>query len=540
MLNVKRNNNNLDNLFGNINDIVNIQNETKELVSITDKDFKFIELAMNQELLVVLAKNRYLQSFINDKYNDNYSRYYESYIKECKDFYIKRKEMLDIASQDAFNKLLGILTADGDNFENFSENDFRVELIKRGYRDIYRQVKSMQTFDVFEIFKMYGNKFKKNRFSKRELADLSIIGYAVAVSENLSIEPLSCKYLSICCQASVDAEMVYDKVYLEEGKKNRLVDIIPKDCLDNKKYSLLRDVLNKISSDAINDSIMADAMEYYAGYLQSIGLDIETFAEGLSYTKDDVNILTTFLNNDNAYILTDDSKKAIFSALLVLLAFKKRYDEAKNIVLNKNAESRFKDALEYKENLKKKEAELDEKIGACISEINSLKNELESRDKEIFELKNQIKKQQDIINKGKDNSNELLSLRKAIYSINNSADLDLNDQDNLGSQIDSMKDAIKDEKIIIFGGGPKWVKMLKDELPSYTYFGADDINRDISCIKKCKTAYINTQVLSHGFYYKIVSEASKSGVNIEYITKSDKNSIIKQIFKDLKDYNNNY
>ena len=134
-------------------------------------------------------------------------------------------------------------------------------------------------------------------------------------------------------------------------------------------------------------------------------------------------------------------------------------------------------------------------------------------------------------------SNELLSLRKAIYSINNSADLDLDEQNNLDSQINYMKDTIKNERIIIFGGALKWMKMMKEELPFYSYFGAEDINRDISCIRKCKIVYINTQVLSHAFYYKIVAEASKSGISIEYITKNDKNSIIEQIFKDLKDYN---
>lgn len=537
MLNVKRDNNNFKNLFENVDGMVNPEHNEDSRIEITENDFKFIELAMSQELIVVLAKNKYLQGFINDKFNSDYSRYYECYVKSGKDAFCNRKEMLDIASQDAFNKLLGILIADGDKFEGFSENDYRIDLIKRGYRDIYRQVKSMQQFDIFKVFEKHGKKLKKNKFTKRELADIAIIAYAVAVSADLSINPISCKYLSMCCQVSLDAEMVYDKIYLEDGKKNRLFDIIPNDLLDNKKYVLLKDVISKISSDAINDAIMADAMEYYAAYMQSIGLDIESFTEDLPYTREDINVLTTFLNNDNSYILTDDSKKAIFSALLMLLAFKKRYDEAKNIVLNKNAESRFKDALEYKEKIRKKEEELDEKIESYSNEINSLKKELDARDKEILELKNQIKKQQDIINKSKDNSNELLSLRKAIYSINNAVDVDLNNETDLDTQIESMKDMIKKEKIVIFGGGPKWVNMLKEELPFYTYFSADDINRDISCIKKCKAVYINTQVLSHAFYYKIIAEASKNNVSIEYITKTDKVSIVKQIFNDLNGCN---
>lgn len=514
-----------------------IENTNIGVVKITNEDLQFIEIAMRQELLVILAKNKYLQSFINDKYNSDYTRYYEAYIKEGKDFCVERKSMLDIAAQDSFNKLVGILMANEDSFEKFSENDFRLELIKRGYRDIYRQVKSMRIFDIYEVVNKYSNKYKKSKFSTRELAELSIISYAVAVSEDIGFTPLTCKYLARYCEKSVTSEMVYSKVYVAKGKNNRLVDVIPKDILNSKKYKLLADVLNTISSDSINDAIMADAMEYYVEYMQSIGVDIELFAEGLSYTEEDIKILTTFLNYDTSYILTDDSKKAIFSALLMLLALKKRYDEAKNIVLNTNAESRFRDALEYKENIQQKEAELDEKMEIYLSEIKTLKNELNNRDKEIVELKKQIKKQQDIINKGKDNSTELLSLRKAIYSINNSVDLELKEEDDINLKIDLMKEAIKDEKIIVFGGGPKWIKILKEELPSYTYFGAEDINRDISCIKKCKTVYINTQVLSHGFYYKIISEAAKHGVDIEYITQTDKVSVVKQIFENVKNNN---
>lgn len=533
MLNVMRDKGDFKDLFDGTIDSFISNNEHAKTMAITEEDFNYIEIAMNQELLIVLAKNKYLQNFINAKFDTNYSKYYEAYIRYAKDTFVKRKEMLDISSQDALNKLLGILSADVDTYGKFSQNDFRIELIKRGYRDIYRQVKSMQTFNIFEVFNKCSRKIKGKNFSKRQLADISIISYAVAVSEDLSIEAVSCKYLASFCQASINPEMVYDKLYLVGDKENRLCSVIPKDLLDTKKYTLLMEVINKISTDSIDDAIMADAMEYYASYLQSIGVDVESFIDDLPYTKDDVTILTTFLNNDTSYILSDDSKKAIFSALLMLLAFKRRYDEAKNIVLNKNAESRFHDALEYENKLKTKEEEIKNKIKTSSDEINSLKKDLEAKEKEILELKNQIKKQQDIINKNKDNSKELLSLRKAIYSINNEVVVDLEEDVNTTAKINAMKNDIKNEKIIIFGGRPKWINMLKEELPSFTYFSAEDTNRNISCIKKCKTVYINTQVLSHAFYYKIVSEASKYNIDIEYITNTDKTSIIKQIYNNL-------
>lgn len=533
MFNVKREKNEFKDFFKDSVDLFIENNESTKLISMTEEEFKYIEIALNQELLIVLAKNKYLQNFINDKFNTNYSKYYETYIRHGKDIFVRRKEMLDISSQDTLNKLIGILSADVDSDGILSQNDFRVELIKRGYKDIYRQVKSMQLFNIFDVFNKCSKKRKGKAFVKRELADISIISYAVAVSEELDMEPASLKYLAFLCQASINPEMVYDKLYLIDDKENRLCSVIPKDLLDTKKYTLLTEVINKISTDSIDDAIMADAMEYYASYLQSIGVDVESFIDDLPYTKDDVTILTTFLNNDTGYILSDDSKKAIFSALLMLLAFKKRYDEAKNIVLNKNAESRFHDALEYENKIKTKEEEIKNKIKTSSDEINSLKKELDNKENEISELKNQLKKQQDIINKNKDNSKELLSLRKAIYSINNDVVVNIEEDMDTIAKINAMKNDIKNEKIIIFGGRPKWINMLKEELPSFTYFSAEDINRDISCIKKCKAVYINTQVLSHAFYYKIVSEASKHNVGIEYITNTDKESIIRQIYNNL-------
>lgn len=503
-------------------------------VELDEYDIKYINIAMSQEFLVVLAKNKYLQPFINSKFESNYSKYYEAYIKEGKDVFGRRKNMLDIVTQDTLNKLLGIVLADVEDFSTFDKDDFRLELIKRGYKDLYRQIKSSSRLNMNKIFEWYCKKQKKNKLGKREIADIAIISNAIAVAERLEIDVIDYKVISKCCEMSMDAEMRYEKFYTKDGRYNRLFDIIPKDLLNTKSNDKLLDVITDISSDSIKDEIMADAMQYYIAYLESIGLDIETFSENLTYDKEDVNTVTTFLNNDKNYILTNDSKKAIFSALLIFLVLKKRYEEARNVIINTNAENRFKDALLYKENIEKKESELDKKINSYEQKIYSLKKDISSKDEEILELKKQLKKQQDIINKNKDNSMELMSLRKAIYSINNDLALSSENSDNsFEKKISLMKENIINEKIVVFGGNPKWINSLKEELPTYIYFGAEDINRDLSCIKKCKKVYINTQVLSHAFYYKIVSEASKNNVDIEYILKSDKNAVIEQIYNDI-------
>ena len=127
MFNVKREKNEFKDFFTDSVDLFIENNESTKLISMTEEEFKYIEIALNQELLIVLAKNKYFQNFINDKFNTNYSKYYEAYIRHGKDIFVRRKEMLDISSQDTLNKLIGILSADVDSDGILSQNDFRIK-----------------------------------------------------------------------------------------------------------------------------------------------------------------------------------------------------------------------------------------------------------------------------------------------------------------------------------------------------------------------------------------------------------------------------
>lgn len=70
-------------------------------------------------------------------------------------------------------------------------------------------------------------------------------------------------------------------------------------------------------------------------------------------------------------------------------------------------------------------------------------------------------------------------------------------------------------KIVVFGGHDSWTKEIKPKLPDVRFIHREMVpNTDM--IRRADVVWIQTNALSHSFYYKIIDEARKHGIPVRY------------------------
>lgn len=486
-----------------------------------NKQTEFIDNIVSKEGLIVLSKNPYARTLISEKYNENPELYYECYIRAADDKYLSpRKSMLDIEEESAYNKLVGIVL-----YDTYSGNipDFRKDILFKCYNWIYRHIKNSYSCDIQVIIEKYLKKNKISKVSRSLAAEISIISLSIASIEKKPLEITSFELAKKFISFSTEAQQLATGAFLEENKTNRLYDVFPEDILNIKKFNSLDKIVSYIFSDAMNDSIMSDAMAYFDTFLNSIGLDSNSMTN-VPYTEEDVKILTHFLNYDKGYILSEDSKKAIVSALFIILAMKKKYFQAKDFTLNIDRDREYRRFLELKGNQESKEKEYE-------NEIERLKKELSLKDKEIENLKSEnisLEKSNRLLNQKiesiEDNTKEVIALREAIYSLESE---DINES---SITIEEKLEFINNRKIVVFGGSDSWVNNIKDILPNVKFITDELKNLDISFLKNIDFVFINVKSLSHSFYYKIMSVVRKNNVNLFYIDNSNKEMVVDRMY----------
>lgn len=494
-----------------------------------DKQTEKIDDIMSTEGLIVLCKNSYARRIIEEKYSTMPEVYYEYYLRLKEDDYLSiRKNMLDIEEEASYNQLVGILLYENDN--NIDPG-FRKELLFKSYKGLYREIKNSFACDVSKILEKQVKRNGGYKLKREDALEIALVSLQIASVEKKPLNINSFDLVQELCSFSTEALELARGDYFNNNKQNRLYEYFPKDCLNTKKFKNISDVVSYISSDKMNEPIMSDSMMYFDNYLNSIGLDSFSMSN-VPYTEEDVQIMTNFLNYDDGYVLSDDSKKVIISALYVILGMKKKYFDAKKFMLKTNMDKEYHNLLTLKSIYKSKE-------DSYIDQIENLKRELHRKDNYISELKSEVsslesknKKLEQDINSIEDNTKEVVSLREAIYSI----ELEVYDKTSISDE-EKIR-FINSNKVAIFGGTESWIKSTKDILDKVKFIKDESKNVDISFMKNMDFVFINVKNLSHSFYYKIINAIRKSDVKLFYINDSNKELLVNRMYHLMNDCNN--
>ena len=101
--------------------------------------------------------------------------------------------------------------------------------------------------------------------------------------------------------------------------------------------------------------------------------------------------------------------------------------------------------------------------------------------------------------------------------------------DGIGSQ---MLDVGRLERSIVIGGHRNWQKKLRRCLPTSQFLSSDYMNFDPSVLHNKKYIIVNTDILKHGLYYKIMNERKKEQ-KVVYVHGNNVDRTLREIARQL-------
>lgn len=109
----------------------------------------------------------------------------------------------------------------------------------------------------------------------------------------------------------------------------------------------------------------------------------------------------------------------------------------------------------------------------------------------------------------KSDHDELTQLRDTLFHIR--SDEGLEEAEETGVELPFQVR----RRILAFGGHDTWRKAIKPLLPGVRFFDTDMLP-DISALKIADAVWVQTNAMSHKFYYRIVDTARKNGIPVRY------------------------
>lgn len=516
-----------------------------------------IELEQDFNIIVnslyFMGRNDYLWDSIDEIYNKDKWAYYKSFqsLKERSKTSLYQK--FSYKEEDHAIKMLSI-------FENCKENDdytLIFNLAKKGYKFSFNyckksdmtidvdhffyswshkyfdsckgldNIKMIESFYLLSLFIMINEENKKFCFSERAIGVL--IDYNDYIYQSVHYEKFIEDLFSKSKQRSIWNEEFnkllkiskLDKLFRQQKllSVSTVIDNIlglEYKSSDNSFNNLLKDNPDGFTSanETISSSFRVSGLQSDILYRVNIDLnDFKTIYESIKWRE------------DNGYA----SKKSFNMGLIASLisyGIGKLYKELKEVVLNDSQQELYYLTLEKEKVLKEKEDSYNQIIiskNTSISKLEKEKEQLQLKNAELLKELEKMKKEREIL---EDDSQELIALREFAY---NSVSDELNDESASNSTPD-YKMLLKDVKIAIFGGYPRWIQRLKEYIPHGIFISVDSINLDFSFLNSVDIVAINTSYLSHGLYYKLINYLKDLDIKIVYLDASNAKRSIEKIY----------
>lgn len=522
-------------------------------------------------IIIALGTNRNCWNEIDNIYYEKEREYHEAYLNsKMKEDLVKKSYTMK--SEDMINKLIGIFEI------SYKKNTFLLieKIIRRIHPSVVNYVKNATKIDLDDFIYKYKivNVTEIEQFGI--LSSLIYLGaiYNKQVMGSSTIIFVQNKWDEMINTIHVSqSNFNMDKSILAESMKyyqifglnksdvvNSSLETFISDDIERNTYKELgldvdfnnelkyKENLSKLKE--IDISIYENAREnqFNKGFCKYVGC-FSRYVKTLGLNSEDMFIETSVNNEVLETIFCDfvksvrynnvpssESELYIASCLFIhnLISL---YKDCKDFYLDKEKEEKFTE-------LKKIEEDINKQKESFEGKVFDYKRTLKENNKEINELKRKLK------NMEKEN-NKLTAINSKL----NEEIKDLNDKNkdnniiinNLNTEIEKIKELSQEKEVIVsfndkinyinkfeigIFGGMNNIKSISDVLINTSFY--DSQNQDISSISNLDMIFINSDFFSHSFSEKIKSVNSKYNVPIRYISGTNFELIIEEIYNQLK------
>ena len=170
--------------------------------------------------------------------------------------------------------------------------------------------------------------------------------------------------------------------------------------------------------------------------------------------------------------------------------------------------------------------QMEERVRCLKRQNREKENALAEAERRMERLKRECQKNEELHEKEKE---ELVRLREFIFRMKGEEDGE--EPDGKGKE-GKMFDTGRLNRSIVIGGHRNWQKKLRQCLPGSQFLASDYMNFDPAVLHNKKYIIVNTDILKHGLYYKIMNERKK-GQKILYVHGNNVDRTLREIAKQI-------
>ncbi|MBQ8997127.1 MAG: hypothetical protein IJ086_15340 [Clostridium sp.] len=472
--------------------------------------------------ILYTCRNKKSWRFIDNLYN----KYYDECIEVSEEAKLRFKNIIkereSIETKCYISKISALMVLDEQN----GTQDNIVYILKNIYRKIYNYVVSV---DKVKVSKYWLKHLRNSNSATNTCSEITVLIFMASflgkeVDKTEGAYSLVATMFPHINSGKIQEDIVPGAKYRECNKEMKLLVDKIESLIRNKRFvkgynfdqmlifpnnkSDLKDnVYDRLSSMSIL-SLTSDAL--------NIGSLLNNIEVGRETVKDIIaNYLTVYTSfDDNVLEVENIDMDELISFLYINMMqamFIKLYNRTEEFFFdnyNENSITRQKILIEENRELKKKNLLLTDKNDQLQREIEELKRQLNKANKEL--------------EVSSSNNKELFELRNYIF--NNQEVEEFNDV-----QEDYKLDYLDGKKVVCFGGTSSWISNMTNEF-KWSFIPASNINFDTSILKDVDIIIIKATYISHGMYYKIISNMCESA-SIKFINGSNINKIKYELSK---------
>lgn len=482
-------------------------------------------------LSIALGGNSFLHPYIENCYRKKEWQYYEAF----QNSYLKGNALVSMyttKSEEKIRQVIGILEWSYKNRE-FTQID---QIIKKGYKFAYQFYHQNQQIDFDDFMRCYARKQKGKVVKEIDLIYQNIVLWYLCQREGKPIKTNNVAWNSFqdVLSASLNEAKIQEVMFSESmlvKHKKEIEDLyveynIPKnahfdtigtflDYLISVQLKKIHNIHPNITVEMAEKKVFEVSPTKYigamGGWLKTLQIHELDALNLIPFTRAELDIVFLELLYVRKYnYISKNDQDLFFISSLYQKCLASLYRETKKMYLDQSKEDYYLNVQAKEVQIKEQEMNLLRQQKMWETKNKQKQQEIEGLSKEIREANARIRQLEQQIENMEDYSAEVHTLRSLVYKEEKEEEKTLS--------LPTMIDHINATKIVIIGGAINWQQKLKDALPSLHLFETDEVNRDLSIIRRMDAVFINTTLLSHAFYEKVIKELNRSGTPLFYLS----------------------
>jgi hypothetical protein len=507
--------------------------------------------------------NPYVKVYLSLAFGTNEGLYPEidkKYMKDRTYFYELSKnseiskwscfQSLSTKQEENVRKCIGILE---DSFNNDPKNTMVMEWIKKGYKKVWNYARTHRVLSLTELFSIYLG--KRKTYTLLELQNITSIlvylqdygnldtewdhsdpqnHYMTEALENFT-KPATRELHIKHFNKNIDEDAVQElrqQLHLDKYPYQSNIYILLENILRHEANELgLNEVFDDIASTNVKKrKLFKRGLSKYKVLVEKFFMvnGIHKFVgESMTISQDEINFILSFCANQIKELkLEEDVRDLFLISCLFFTIVIKEYRHAKALYLDQSQEDLHLSLQKQREELGKRQKQLEKKEINLSNEIKKLKDKNTTQAEEIKKLEKEVQRLHLLLDKEEDNTKELKSLRELLFNLDKMEETFINTVSHK-----EMINEIQQYKIVFIGGHINLHKKLKEQLPTIRFLDIDKLGTNLSFVDNYDFVIVDVNYLSHAFYYKLMSQIAKNNTALHYLTrKQNIEMIIEEIY----------